>query len=88
MDPKAKGIFLRKIVTNGFSVEERENQLTLRPRGMEETAEITIEEVEPNLWKVIHARGQYVEFARGAKRSYFEGYINRWATEAVLQSLE
>ena len=87
VDPKAKGNFLRKIVTQGFSIVERENQLTLRPRGLEETAEITIEEVEPDVWKVVHARGQYVGFARGKKREFFEAYIKRWATQAALEAL-
>ncbi len=86
MDPKAKGKFLKKISINGFAIAEEGNTLTLRPRGAEATAEITIEEVEPNVWKVVSASGQYAGFARGKKRSYFESYINQWAMEAVLQA--
>ena len=86
MDPKAKGEFLKKISINGFSIEERDNTLTLRPRGAEATAEITIEEVAPDVWKVVSASGRYAGFARGKKRLYFENYIIRWAVEAVLQA--
>ncbi len=86
MDPKAKGEFLKKISVNGFSITEDCNTLTLRPRGAEATAEIIIEEVEPNVWKVAGASGSYAGFYRGKKRSYFESYITRWALEAVLQT--
>ena len=86
MDPKAKGEFLKKISINGFSITEGDNTLTLRPRGMEATAEITIQEVEPNVWKVAGASGSYAGFYRGKKRSYFETYINQWSMEAVLQT--
>lgn len=86
MDPKAKGEFLKKISINGFSIEEGDNTLILRPRGAEATAVIIIEEVEPDVWRVTGAAGHYAGFARGKKRSYFEDYINRWAVEAVLQA--
>ena len=86
MDPKAKGEFLKKISINGFSIEEKDNLLILRPRGAEATAVIIIEEVEPNVWKVAGASGNYARFYRGKKRSYFESYITRWAVEAVLQT--
>lgn len=86
MDPKAKGEFLKKISVNGFSITEGDNTLTLRPRGSEATAEIIIEEVELNVWKVVGATGAYAGFYRGKKRSIFEGYINQWAGEAVLQA--
>ena len=86
MDPKAKGEFLKKISINGFSIEEKGKLLVLRPRGAEATAQVIIEEVEPNVWKAVSALGQYAGFARGKKRSYFESYINRWAIESVLQS--
>ena len=88
MNPKAKSAFLKKIAINGFSITEGDNILTLRPRGMEETAEVTIQEVEPDVWKVVGASGQYAGFYRGKKRSYFETYINQWAAEAVLQTAE
>ena len=86
MDPKAKGEFLKKISINGFSITEGDNTLTLRPRGIEATAEVIIQEVEPDLWKVVGASGEYAGFYRGKKRSYFETYINQWAMEAVLQA--
>ncbi len=84
MDPKAKSEFLKKISINGFSIEDKGEMLILRPRGMEATAEIIIQEVEPNVWKVAGASGQYAGFYRGKKRSYFETYINQWAAEAFL----
>ena len=86
MDPKAKGEFLKKIAVNGFSIIEGDNTLTLRPRGMEETAEIIIQEVEPDVWKVVGASGQYAGFYHGQKRLYFEAYINQWAATAVLET--
>ena len=88
MDTKAKGEFLKKISINGFSIEEKDKLLVLRPRGAEATAQVIIEEVEPNVWKAVSALGQYAGFARGKKRSYFESYINRWVIEAVFQSEE
>lgn len=88
MDPKAKGEFLKKISINGFSITEGDSTLTLRPRGAEATAEITIQEVEPNVWQVAGASGNYAGFYRGKKRIYFESYINRWALEATLQAAE
>ena len=86
MDPKAKGEFLKKISINGFSIEESGDMLILRPRVTEAEAVIIIQEVEPNVWKVVGASGRYAGFYRGKKRSYFETYINQWATEAVLQA--
>jgi len=86
VDPKAKGEFLKKISTNGFSITEVGNTLTLSPRGAEATAEIIIEEVELNVWKAVGASGSYTTFARGKKRPFFESYINRWALEAIMQS--
>jgi hypothetical protein len=65
----------------------QDNTLTLRPRGMEETAEVTIKEVEPDVWKVVGASGQYAGFAQGKKRLYFEAYIKKWVSEAVLEAL-
>ena len=85
MDPKAKGEFLKKLSINGFSIEERDNTLILRPRGAEATAVITIDEVEPGVWRVKDSAGHYAGFARGKKRAYFEAYINQWATESLLR---
>lgn len=84
VDPKAKSEFLKKIAINGFSITEGDKTLTLRPRGMEATAEVIIQEVEPDVWKVVGASGQYAGFYRGKKRLYFETYINQWAAAAVL----
>ena len=86
MDPKAKSEFLKKISVNGFSIEEKDNLLFLRPRGAEATAEIIIGDVELNVWKAVGASGAYTGFYRGKKRPFFESYINRWATEAILQT--
>ena len=86
MDPKAKGEFLKKISINGFSIDEKDNLLALRPRGAEATAQIIIQEVEPNVWKAVSALGQYAGFTRGIKRAYFEAYIHRGAMESVLQT--
>jgi len=88
VEPKAKGEFLKKISINGFSIEENDNTLTLRPRGAEVTAEIIIQEVEPNVWQVAGASGRYAGFYRGKKRSYFESYINQWAAESILLAAE
>ncbi len=88
VDPKAKSAFLKKLSINGFSITEGDNTLTLRPRGMEATAEITIQEAEEGVWKVVGASGQYAGFYRGKKRSYFETYINQWAGAAVLETAE
>ncbi len=86
MDPKAKGEFLKKISINGFSIEEKDNLLILRPRGSREIAEIIIGEVEPNVWKVAGVAGAYATFGRGKKRLIFESYINQWVTGAILQT--
>ena len=63
-----------------------DNTLILRPRGAEATAVIIIEEVEPDVWRVRSAAGNYTGFARGKKRSYFETYINQWVVEAILRA--
>lgn len=84
MEAKARGEFLKKISVNGFSIEDHGDSLTLRPRGMEATAEITIEEKEPNTWVVLAASGNYAGFARGQKKIYFESYLNQWAAAALL----
>jgi len=86
VDPKAKGEFLKKISINGFSIEEKDNLLVLRPRGSKEIAEVIIVEAEMNVWKVAGSKGAYAAFGHGRKRSFFESYINRWAMEAISQS--
>ena len=85
MDPKAKGEFLKKLSINGFAIEEIGNQLILRPRGAEATAQIIIEEVKPDTWIVMSATGLYAGFGRGKKRLYFESYIKNWVTESILR---
>jgi len=84
VNSKAKGEFLKKISVNGFSIEDNGIRITLRPRGSESIAEITIEDDGANGWRVVSASGSYAGFARGSKRSYFETYINQWAAEAIL----
>lgn len=86
MNGKAKGALLKKISINGFSIEDNGSRITLRPRGAEATAEVTIEDDKVNGFRVVSASGSYAGFARGQKRSYFESYINRWAAESVFQS--
>ncbi|MBA7549657.1 hypothetical protein ES705_42148 [subsurface metagenome] len=86
MNGKARGEFLKKASINGFSIEDNGSHLTLRPRGAEATAEVTIEDDKVNGFRVVSASGSYAGFARGQKRSYFESYINRWVMEAVFQS--
>lgn len=86
MEAKAKQLLLKKLVINGFSVTEEGNKLTLSPRGGVVPAELTLEEVEPNVWRVETASGQYAGFARGRKRSYFEAYLLQWVSDALLQA--
>ena len=85
MEREAKQRFLKKIAINGFSIEEREQQLVLRPRGMEAVAELVIEETEGG-WKVTGASGRYAGFKRGRKKEYLENYLNIWATQAEAES--
>ncbi|HUV51608.1 MAG TPA: hypothetical protein VMW64_00860 [Dehalococcoidia bacterium] len=87
MEPKAKDIFLTKLIRNGFSIEEKEDLLTLRPRKMEDVAKVIIQEVGANTWQVLRAEGQYAGFGRGKKKVMFENYVNRWAAEAFAQSV-
>jgi len=86
MNDKARGEFLKKASINGFSIEDNGSRLTLRPRGAEATAEVTVEDDKVNGFRVVSASGRYAGFARGQKRSYFESYINQWVAEAVFQS--
>ena len=86
LNDKARGELLKKISINGFSIEDNGSRLTLRPRGAEATAELTIEDDRENGWRVVSAKGQYAGFTRGQKRSYFESYLNRWVVEADSQS--
>ena len=88
MDANAKGKFLRKIAINGFSIEEKEDVLILRPRGAEATASVSIREDEEGVWAVVDASGSYGGFRRGKKKGYFETYVNQWAMEALFQSRE
>ena len=86
MEPAARSVFLKKISINGFSIEEGDSHLILRPRGAEATAGVTIEEKEPNIWRVAKAAGAYAKFAVRPKRGYFETYLNQWAAESRLQA--
>ncbi len=86
MEAKARSEFLKKISINGFSIEDHDDVLVLRPRGMETEAAVAIKEVEPNRWIVTEASGTYAGFARGKKRMQFETYISQWVGEAVLRA--
>lgn len=85
MDANARSQLLKKIITNGFSLEDLGAQLVLRPRGAEGTAAITIMEVSLNTWKVISTEGKYKGYDRGMKRKYFEDNLARWVFEATQQ---
>jgi hypothetical protein len=87
VDGKAKSELLKKITTQGFSIEENGSRMVLRPRGAEGTASLTIEEVEPDVWRVTGAEGKYASFARGHKRKFFENHLTLWVTESRLRSL-
>lgn len=86
MDGRARGEFLKKISVNGFSLEDNHDILVLRPRGMESEAEISIQEVAPNEWKVVGATGKFAGYNRGQKRKFFEDHISRWVVESLLQA--
>lgn len=77
--------FLKKASINGFSIEDNGSRITLRPRGIESQAEITIEDTVGNGYKVVEAAGKFAGFARGHKRKYFEDNVNRWVLEALQQ---
>ncbi len=83
VDGKARSEFLKKIATNGFSIEDNGDTLTLHPRGAESTATLVLKEVEINVWRVSEASGKYAVFHRGLKRRYFEDHITRWVFEAL-----
>lgn len=83
MQEKAKGIFLKKLVTNGFAVYEEDDKLILRPRGgVDAMVKIT---QSAGVWRVIEANGAYRGFDRGKKRAYFETTLSRWQQEAQLE---
>jgi ferredoxin-thioredoxin reductase catalytic subunit len=83
---RAREIFLRKASVNGFSIEDSGDRITLRPRGIEYQAEITIEDNPGNGYSVVGASGKFAGFARGVKRKYFEDNVNRWLVESLQQA--
>ena len=85
METKARQEFLKRISTNGFAIEDYGDRLILRPRGAEGTAEITIKEEEPNVWKVRGGSGRFAAFSYGKKRTFFENNLTQWAQEAILR---
>lgn len=86
MEIKARDIFLTKLILNGFAIEDLGRLLTMKPRGAEATAEVTIAEAPDGTWHVTSASGNYVGWARGKKRTIFENYVNRWAAESVARA--
>ncbi len=81
----ARENFLKKAAINGFSIEDKGDLITLRPRGIESQAEITIKDDPGNGYRVVDANGKFAGFARGHKRKYFEDNVNRWVLEALQQ---
>ena len=53
MEPKARQLFLTKLVTQGFSIDDQGGTLFLRPRGAESEAELVIQEVATDLYEEI-----------------------------------
>jgi hypothetical protein len=74
---KARETFLMKVYNLGFLIEEKENNLILKPRGLTTPDEITITEVEENQWRVTNAAGAYHRYLRGQHREWFEAQINQ-----------
>ncbi|GAI78849.1 unnamed protein product, partial [marine sediment metagenome] len=58
MNDEAKGIFLRKIVTNGFAISEAGDELILTPRVHNVDALIRIKQAGDK-WIVVGAEGAY-----------------------------
>lgn len=83
LDGYVRESLLKKCAINGFAIEDHGDRITLRPRGAEHQAEITIEAQDGNGYRVVGASGKYTAFGRGLKRKYFEDNVNRWAFEAL-----
>jgi ferredoxin-thioredoxin reductase catalytic subunit len=83
---KARETFMKKAAINGFSIEDNGARITLRPRGIESQAEITIENEPGHSFRVVEATGNFTGFARGNKRKYFEDNVNRWLLESLQQA--
>ena len=60
MEEKARQIFLIKLYTQGFLIEDRKDSLILRPAGYALPAELIITEDEQGLWRVTGASGAYL----------------------------
>lgn len=86
LNGKAREAFLKKICINGFSIEENGTRITLRPRGLEAEAELTIEDDPGNGYRVVDAAGKFSGYTRGQKRKFFEDNLNRWVLESVQQA--
>lgn len=77
-----KDYLLIKFAINGFSVFSiEEKRFILRPRGMEETAEILLEWGEDDRPMVIATAGRY--FGK-KKQHFFQMQIDQWYAEAQL----
>jgi len=83
---QSRETFMKKIAINGFSIEDNGTRITLRPRGLESQAEITIEDNPGNGYRVVAATGRFASFNRGYKRKYLEDNVNRWVLEALQQA--
>lgn len=73
---------LTKFAINGFSVYyAEEKRFIIRPRGMEDTAEMLIEWGEGDRPVVIASDGRY---AGKRRREFFQRQLDAWYAEAQL----
>jgi|GEM_PF-3342144 len=81
MNEKQRECMLTKFAVNGFAVFDGEeaDELVLRPRGMEETAEIVLRET-PVGYEVVKSSGAY---AGVKKRAFFQNNLDVWASECL-----
>lgn len=83
MEEKARQKFLIKLYTQGFLIEDHGEILILRPTGYALPSELTITEVETNIWVVTGASGAYARYSYGKHRVWFETLVNQLAFQAV-----
>lgn len=81
MNEKQRECMLTKFAVNGFAVFDGEEagELVLKPRGMEEKAEIVIRET-PVGYEIVRSSGAY---AGAKKRAFFQGNLDLWASECL-----
>jgi len=80
MNEKQRECMLTKFAVNGFAVfDGEESELVLRPRGMEERAEIVLRET-PVGYEIVRSSGAY---AGTKKRTFFQNNLDMWASECL-----